>query len=840
MQRFIQCTARHCRTGLVLYRVKETRPTRLPNLRYFSRLQPCLKDGFKLPSWVRWYEQETPNSPITRDVEDEPEEMDEEDEKEIARLKAQIAKLDKELEELEGANLDPLTPEEQSEIKAAVGDDVLMQGDMEQLEDTERSFDTPDLRIKHAPPNAQNTILGHLTKWLYKAAQQKESFICQKELWRWYVRCKHSIPSFFPLISDAAWKVLWQSQYDLDRNNKWRSTHLRVLVEDMLQSQRDLTIPQRTVYIECLMIEGRHQEAIERWQKEEVEVRANEKFSQDFEDLGVKLYSEAGQPQKAQELALSITETSETPRARILVPVIASWARSNDNESVKLAWTLYVRLRAQLSTHITIDDFDSLCMCFLNVGRTDLALAVFKDLMLADGKSEYDSQELFRKAPGYVDILQSYSGSAERLMEVSLTALTVLPRRFRQKWFFASWMKRLIGKGHVNAASAVVGVMYQRGIKPDPMHLNGVIGAWFRNGTAEDKKKALITSWAMIRHRLNIVEEQRDLATNSLCVTMLGELPVAAPLHEHGAIPPASIETFSVLLLHYTRTQMWSQAEQVQLALAAAEIQPNAFFMNHLLYAELRKHNAESAWKLYKKMSQTTRPDAETFVCLWDCQKANLSDFNHAVSKSFPDPRALFCEMIENITTMQGRNLSSAKEEIKGESYHQIIRCFCLANDLQGIVVALHALKSYLDVYPDEATVRTITIQVARQAEAKPGRARHQRYRRSRFSERPDADRNFLNVVNRTALLTQQRAGELHDRNFDLDNVDEKFEQNEQLWLLTRLLREEIAQKESLHESDIESLERVAWKMGVGGIMFVDPLLPVQVPGEVTLPGKSV
>ena len=838
MQQIIQCAIRQSRTGSVYYRVAKAGVTKPSIVRHFSRTPILFKDGYNLPSWVRWYEQDTPNSPVRRDMEDDSEE-DEEDNREVTALKAKIAELDKELEELEGAHLSFLTPEERKEIDAAMGDEAFI-AEMEQQERNEMSSGEPDLKVQPPSPNAQNVLLRQLTKWLTKAGEERNSFICRKELWRWYIRCKQSIPSSLLSISDASWKVLWQSQYDLDRTGKWRSAHLKILVEDMLKCHRELTVQQRTIYIDCLMKEGRHLEAIEKWQQEEEDIRANEEFAQDFEDLGVRLYSEAGRPKLAQELALSIIKSSVTARARILVPVIASWARGNDGESLKCAWALYIRLRAQMSTHITIEDFDNLSMSFLNLGRTDLALAVFKDLMLADPKSKHDSHELYRKAPGYFDILQSRCDDPKGLMRVSLATLTKLPRRFRNRWFFASWMRRLISKGEVDAASSVVGIMHQRGIMPDPMHLNGIIGAWFRNGTPGNEKKALQTGWAMIQKRLEFVSERRGIIDSGPSLRNLPShpelkvLPVNTPLYEHHAVPAATIETFSLLLLHYTRSQMWSQIQQLQLAMTSAEIQPNAYFMNHLLYVELRNHDPQSAWGLYKEMSLKTRPDVETFACLWDCQKANLCDIRRAPTQVFPDPRALFSEMMQKITTMNGKSLARAKEEISGEYYHQIIRCFCLANDLQGTVVALHALKGSLGIYPDEAAVRMITIQVSRQDEARPGRTRYRRYQRTRFSDRPDAKSSFLNVVKKLSLLTTERAAELHDRNINLDNVDETFNQNEELWLLTKLLRDEIAKKEPLQGSDIESIERVAWKMGVGGLMIVDPLLPVQVPGEAT------
>ena len=824
MQRLIQCAARRYTTELVHQHVLKSLTLRIPILRPFSSTKPLSKDGYGLPTWIRWYDQDTPNSPIVRDLEDEPEE-DDENGQETAALKAQIAELDKELEELEGATFGSLTPEDRSKVKAAVRDELILEDGTEQLKKLDRPPQVPNFTLSDAPDEPQNVMLGHLTSWLYKVAQEPENPTRQKEVRRWYNLCKQSIPSFFSFLSDDSWEVLWQSHLNLNGKDRSQSTRLRIFLEDILQCQRELNLQQTMTYIESLMKEGCYQKAINWWQKEEVVMRAKQDFSHENEKLIVRLYSEGNQPQAAENLALGALKLSEPATARIFVPVIASWARSRDNRSLKHAWDLYVRLRNQLSEHITAKDYDSLSMCFLKVGRTDLALAIFKDLMLANRSSEYDSQQLYRKASGYVGILRLHSNNMEELMNVSFTALTVLPREYHHKYFFASWMKRLIGMGEIDAASSIVGIMYQRGIMPDPMHLNGIIGAWFRDGGTKNKERALQTGWAMIRQRLDLVEKRRGSILSASSPSGLSALEkplLAIPLDEHGAVPQASIETFSVLLLYYTRRQMWSEIQQLQTAMAMAEIQPNSYFMNHLLYAELRNHDPQSAWNLYKKVSVGVRADIETFACLWDCEKADLDSPHHSPSHSFPPPRALFREMMGSITITSDKDRERIKKEIRGEYYQQIIRCFCLANDLQGIVVALHALKTYFGIYPDPATLRIIMLQVARQGEVKAGRTR---YQRRRFGDHPDRNTNLLNATKIMVLLTQQRAEELHERNIHVDAVDKK---EEQLWLLTKLLRGVIEKKAMLGQSDIESIEETAWKMGVGGITIVDPLLPVE------------
>ena len=96
-----------------------------------------------------------------------------------------------------------------------------------------------------------------------------------------------------------------------------------------------------------------------------------------------------------------------------------------------------------------------------------------------------DSTALYKSALGLAGNLHASSINENDVNKVSLSVLKVLPRRFQNRFFYASWMKKLIGMGEVDSAALVIELMYERGVKPDSKHLNGIIAGWLREGNSK-------------------------------------------------------------------------------------------------------------------------------------------------------------------------------------------------------------------------------------------------------------------------------------------------------------------------------------------------------------------
>lgn len=781
--------------------------------------------------------------------------MDPEDEdpgegaEETKMLRKQVAQLQAELDELrdEGKMMEPLlqnfSKEDQDKVRAALREANLHDLDSEASEQAARMVENammrllPGDRMEQLILERRSSILGdveslleltptqqkrvrRLNYHLRAAALKKSSAESKKRLWQSYARCKDHLPPFSHLLPNEAWNILWASQDDVTTDTSEQGTHLSILARDIANSGKQLNLRQRTVLIESLCLEGRNEEAMNYWQSQQGLTKDGD-IPIEYETLGVGLYASQGDPAMAQKLALDLLSKGAQDMSRLIVPVMEAWARNADENGTKNAWALYLLLKSQLGSKITSKDYDTIIMSFLHAGQKDLALAAFKDMMLTGEQTKYESTELYKTSLGIVGKLHLDSTTPLELTKASLTALTVLPRRFQNRFFYGSWMKRLIGMGHPDQAAMVVDLMYERGVKPDSKHLNGILGAWLRNGTLKDQRKAEVMGWAMIQVRLDQVRTRPEPAPLVATGVEIQDAPdIEVPQRLNRTVSPATIETFSLLLLHYERRGRVKYVELLRNFLPLAQIKPNAYFMNHLLYANLRRGEHRKSWDMFKTMSLRVPPDLETFACLWDCQKAHLNRLSVYATDQFPGPRRVFFEMVSWYSALGAKHRDDVRQAFSKELYDQIIRCFCLSKDLEGTIVAFYAIKEKFQCFPDPDTVRMVTLQVASlgiNTPKNPGR------RRSRLSDNTHSVANIARITKAFALVTEQRAEILQQRGIELD---EAAMQEEQLYLLAEFLR--VVLRRTAPESGMveKNVERAAWEMGVGGMRIEEPNLP--------------
>ncbi|MCJ1391721.1 hypothetical protein MMC18_004586 [Xylographa bjoerkii] len=757
-------------------------------------------------------------------------------------LRQRIARLEEELRDLKtGSSLSVLSPEDRNKVSQALErarangskgssqDEPLSDSTSEELEQLEAQYrrTQADLEIKFQLPPEYDVKLQKLTKSLRRVATEltvnEPSIKSGRELWRLYAMCRQSVPTFFQLIPDKAWDILWESQYKAQGPIQDRMGHLKTLLEDMQESDRDLSVTQKIVLIESLYTEGRHAEAISMWQQIQSSLQNNPDISEQCEDLGVRVYAAAGNPQKAQDLAFQYLTSRDEARTRVLTPLIQAWARKGDENSMKQAWAIYLRLKMQLGSKMKLEDYDEITTCFLKAGRADIALAIFKDLMLTGQKSQYDSTELYKKSLGLYNQLNSQSVDIASVTNVSLTALTILPRSFQNRFFFGSWLKKLLGMGQVDAAISVISLMVERGVKADPKHLNGIIGALLRSSSSKNKERGIDMGRAMIEERLRFVSQRHDsLPLIEDANTTPNLYSRNAPHDRRIPVPPATIETFSLLLLYFSRRGMPGAIQQLQESLQAAEIPPNTYFMNHLLYASLRRGAHQDVWNIYLRMSPRPGPDLETFAALWDCEKAHL-DYPAVRNKGkFPGPRHIFCDMLSWFSARSDTERAAIRGEFSRDIYTQIVRCMCLAKDLEGSLVALYALYASFGMTPDGDTSRMIALQVARVGEPKLRVTKRQR--RSTVV-RDQGALNVEKVAQVVQMLAEEREETLQARGISGDDLSEEQVAEESLFLLARLLRTFMESREADQALMREGVERAAWEMGCSGVGMGDPLL---------------
>lgn len=658
-------------------------------------------------------------------------------------------------------------------------------------------------------PDAQQAYVARFNKTL-KVLRNNLTFAQRQDAWRSYRRCKEALPFFLDILPEEGLDMLWRSQIPSSAAEQSRSLQWEALAEDILASGRELTTAQWLQYLDLLWQYGKVEKGIALW---EGRAHAIKNYSSEDLDkylrLGVKLHVAIDKPQTAQDIAMAYLSANTTRDPRVLIPVIVSWAQRQTETAKELAWTLYLQLKTMLGPGITMHDYDSISVGLLKAGHIELALAVFKDMMLTGQHSPSDSTALFQTSLGLYEHLHASSINETDVNRASLAALTYLPRKFENKFFYASWMKKLIGMGEIDAAASVAELMYERGVKPDAKHLNGVMGAWLREGSPSAKDKAEKLGWAMIQERIDHVWKD-NTKKPSVYETEDG---VAIPRHMQRAVPAANIETFSILLLYYTRRDDEQLTNYLLHCLELAQIRPNTFFMNHLLYRELRRQNIMGVWTKYKEMTATIKPDLETFACLFDCGKIQYDRTRYHFDARFPPVRSLYKEMLQWFSNLTSHQQKTAKADFSKELYDQIARCFCLSLDPHGALVALRSMRQMFSLAPDIDTTRIFTFLLVRLVPASPGLVRP---RRRRIASTPRAKENFNNITNLLAAVRARKEALLFQQGLDVDQFDEEDQKTFQVDVLCDVLRVVMRRMQGDAEKVEKGILKAAGEMEVG------------------------
>ena len=669
----------------------------------------------------------------------------------------------------------------------------------------------PQVTLQH--PKKQQAYVRNFNLLLKDAvADPTPTKAIKAALWQSYQRCRQKVTDFLSMIPARVWDILWQTQTELSDSS--RTLKVRALCEDMLSQSLPLSAQQLLVYMECLRSEGDLTTAIACWNENRSILGPNAEVAQRFWTLGVHLYSDGDQPQIAQDIAMQCLKHGSFVDPTILGPVIGSWARRGTMDDLKKSWTCYLRMKAELGTAIRSEDYESISTTLLNQGHVAMALAVFKDMAVDQVKrEECSSVSAFRNLVGFVGQMQSSAINEHDVSKVSLTALTALPRFLQNKYFFASWLKKLIEHGDIDAAAKVIELMYERGVRPDAKHVNCLVHAWLRSGSAASQEKGLSMAWAMINARVDYVRDRQTSIESEVMIKRPRRFYV--PTFAARPVPRATIETFSILLLHYTRRCQDDLAETLMKTMTEdAMITPNAYIWNHWLYASLRTKDLQSVWIQYQAMKEQVQPDLQTIACLWDTAKVQWDSSKSAHSNKIPTARKLFREMNDWMSQLPEAERIRAGQQFSRALHDQIIRVFCLSSDLRGTLCALHGLKQLFGEYPDTRTFRIVIVQLARLLPPDPSwRPSGRRGSRRRVSKMVRAMSDVMEVLQ---IVSDQRTVSLMDQGVDPEELDDAAQKQFQLDNLSDILVVVMKRLGHLRRTHVDNeMRMVAKEMGV-------------------------
>ena len=713
---------------------------------------------------------------------------------------------------------------EQDEIPTEMSMDeareIFSESDLQKILE-ERDTDMPDAIFEHqistnkVLPRHSLLHLHKLNETLDEASLNSSNEITRARMWRWYERSKLNVPGLLEIIPKPAWDLIWASQATNSPSNPSRTNRLRIIAQDKVSAGWNLSQEEQLAHLEGLFLSGEEEVALREWEKQ-----TEDKLSElpEFLEMGLRMYSHHGSPEKAEKIMERCFQQDSTADPRLIVPVLRAYSRAGSPENVEKAWEMYQQLRDRLSSDMSMADFDNISLGFLADGHKDFALATFRDMMLCGQPAGAKSLKTYTGAMSRLGRFMS-GGNSVQVNTFSLEAIKYLPRKFQNKFFYGSWLRKLISEGHINAAAQVVELMYERGVSPDARHMNGLINARFREGNNYSEGQAQGLAWAMIQERIDFAVQRRNVRVSG---------PPARPgsVHDHDKdihvptfarrpVPRATIETFCILANHYVYRGMYGHIRHLRNLLASAEIQMNSFFMNHVLFADQRNRGIESVWGRFEAASRIVKPDIQTWIFLWECMKKLVDQNRSQYVEGFPPPRYIFKRMMQWFESLHGQERTVAIEEISIHMYHDIVRCFCLASDLEGSFVAMHAVKQCFNVFPHQTTVKMLLMQVAllNPKKNKPNARIRRTLAQARKNQQAMQSEGMTEALQLMELVRQQRRQQYAETDHVEFDAAIEAEENHRVCLtfLYTVIRRRLGQK----FKDDGSIHNAAEEMGV-------------------------
>ncbi|KAI1006130.1 hypothetical protein K3495_g2091 [Podosphaera aphanis] len=625
---------------------------------------------------------------------------------------------------------------------------------------------------EHRPSKNRRGMASKVTKDMLRSHLARSYLLARKGL----LAAPDQVPP-------KLWNILWEIFDSRSEENVNRLVHIRCLGEDMDEVGVVMSFKQRLIYVEALFMDGARKIAIEQWNV--AKPPRDNPLWDEYWEIGLRMLAHTGRVKEAFIIAETYFKDMQQPeRYRALLPLIWASLKSKDEYSTQRAWALYIRLRVNLGDKMTMEDYDLVIMWFMEEKKSELALAIFRDMMLTNDESKtiYDSTAL-HKISGIISDFSGVNIEQSELEWKDTRALAVLPAKFRNKFFFGSWIKKLIGDNQLASAEKVIYLMQDFGIRPSPMHMNGLIGAWFRRGNENDFAKADDMAWRMIKNRLETVqlrfhrhslEKPLRPNPNGYCVADKSAL----------LLPVATIETFTLLVQQYRQRQRYDSLDALFTAFLKTRIPPNTKYMNQIILTDTRGHKTNLAFDTYWSLTERgIKPNFETFILLWNLKKISAdpsvgrkSDKRWGHSGTC---RHLFAELMKWKSTLtQGQSFPP-------ELYDLIILSFSLSQDQVGCAVAIYALEREFRIYPDAKCLRALVLQLARHGLLNRVGMKPRRLNLSL----PMTRERIACVSEFFAQVKNKRSEALRAKGFDPDKLPPEARKRESIGIMVDVLR---------------------------------------------------
>ncbi|KAI8965971.1 hypothetical protein F5Y11DRAFT_310989 [Daldinia sp. FL1419] len=482
--------------------------------------------------------------------------------------------------------------------------------------------------------------------------------------WKYYSAARVALSKRWESVHEDIWDLLWQILAADHANNPNRMSHIHILVKDMQNAGVSLRHDQQLLAIEATFISGFKKDAITTHKKLVTTLGTDPETFVEFWQLGLRMYCLMGDAPRAERVANTLLESPYDKDPRFLLPFIRMCAENP--AMVEKGFEMYQQLRTALGDSITIDDYDQIISYFLASNETEFAFYIFVEMMTSNT----------------VDLRGAYR----------------VPPSVASPFFYGKWLKRLIGAGDLQGAFNVLLYMKSKGVMPQAIVVNGLIGAWLRSSTADNIQKAEEVAWAMINTRMQFLSIRKDMQNLAQYVR----------LKQYGeGWPRANLETFSLLAENYKDRGVHNKMEELWGAFRRAEIAPNSFILNQLLFSYLQDGQGKHVAALTHELTRhyQVEPDSWTFMVLWQALPVNrlVQIPPGQIPEEILRTRSLFAELVKS-----ARIFATSGIDTKLARY--ILHSFRKLDDKVGLLLAYRALRQIFNFTPPDIIILELQV----------------------------------------------------------------------------------------------------------------------------------
>ncbi|KAJ4287972.1 hypothetical protein N0V90_011987 [Kalmusia sp. IMI 367209] len=541
-------------------------------------------------------------------------------------------------------------------------------------------------------------------------------------LWKVYSQAKAQCSELVHAIPDQAWDILWRTQDAGALSVERKALRLRELGKDMFSRERYEAVGQRVQYLDGLFLSGHEEQALKEW--EEDHEGANNLPRHDYKpehlQLGARMYALSGNPDRAREVMEELFELYPSWNLSIMKVVFRAHTETISTWHHDLAKGMYLKMKERMGKELTLNDYDSFFVGFLEARHLAHSKMVFRDMIkgkyLGCSSHPKDIEEVLKR----LHMLSRLGTNIAKMTSIGLQAITTLPPPYHSH-VYRHWMKAAVVKDAPEAAAQILDMMFSRGCQPETVHFNLLLKALMRTKLNHHVSKAEDIAWRMIEEvrKSGAVKSPNGSASDFISKWVHERQHMVPDNEVLRDVPKANVITFALMMQHHADRLQWEHVDYLARQLKENGIQPNAALMNVLMDKACRQGKFSEAWKIYKALTDVpvgargVFPDGASIRCLWKTLRLALGDHATRNDPALPRPRELLAETVQWWKLCRCRHDAESFRVGLAANDHGalsslMMHCFSYSQDLAGSLVSLHILRKMFDILPSDKALATL------------------------------------------------------------------------------------------------------------------------------------